>query len=178
MFTPDEDAEGKIEIDNSQCKIAVTKVQFAILQVVSQKIKHHNQRTTKTIIERSVKGPDAGKGDWEEVLKLELDKIKYEVATMKKKKGKEKKVSKEDKFMMASLQPACHTPKFSNEYVLSVNLEYDGCICCVDLPDAKMPMTIVPIINPKCFGFKPDDDWSPSELGAFTVDVAHDPDSD
>ena len=96
----------------------------------------------------------------------------------KKKKGKQKKISKEDKFQMASLQPACHTPKFSNEYFLSVDVSYDGCVCCIDLPDAKMPMTIVPIVNPECFGFTPPADFSPQELGQFAVNLAHDPDTD
>ncbi len=72
-----------------------------------------------------------------------------------------KKISDEDKFMMASLQPACHTKKFSCEYYLSVTTEYDGCVCCVDLPDAKMKMTIVPLVNPMCFGFVPGADWNP-----------------
>jgi len=111
-------------------------------------------------------------------MKLDLSKIKYEVADEKKKKGKMKKISDEDKFMMASLQPACHTKKFSCEYYLCVRTEYDGCICCVDLPDAKMKMTIVPLVNPDCFGFKTPDDWNPTELGEFNIDLAHDPDSD
>lgn len=50
--------------------------------------------------------------------------------------------------MMASLQPACHTKKFSNEYFLSVDVEYEGCICNLDLPDAKLKMSIVPMVNP------------------------------
>lgn len=85
-------------------------------------------------------------------MEIKLNKIKYEVADFKKKKGKQKKISDADKFMMASLQPACHTPKFSNEYFLTVTLEYDGMICCVDLPDARMPMSIIPMVNPDCIG--------------------------
>ena len=89
-----------------------------------------------------------------------------------------KKISDEDKFMMASLQPACHTKKFSCEYYLCVTTEYDGCVCCVDLPDAKMKMTIVPLVNPACFGFQPSGDWNPQSLGEFAIDLNHDPDSD
>lgn len=139
-------------MDNSNCKIAVSKVTFAIVQKTKQKIGKHHHVEEHSIISKSIEGPAAGQEDWKEDMKLDLDKIKYEVATMKKKKGKQKKVSKEDQFMMASLQPACHTPKFSNDYFLTVVTEYDGCVCCVDLPDAKMAMTIVPIVNPECFG--------------------------
>ena len=98
-------------------------------------------------------------------MKLDLSKIKYEVATEKKKKGKTKKISREDAFQMASLQPACHTKKFSNEYYLCVETEYDGCICCVDLPDARMKMTIVPLVNPACFGYIPPPNWQGQLVG-------------
>ena len=64
-----------------------------------------------------------------------------------------KKISKEDQFAMASLQPACHTKYFTCDYFLCVETSYDGCVCCVDLPDASMKMTIVPVINPECFGY-------------------------
>lgn len=133
------------------------------------------------VIKKTVDGPGAEEGDWKKELELDLDKIKYEVATHKKKKGKQKKISKEDRFVMASLQPACHTPKFSNEYFLTVTTDYDGCVCCINLPDAKMPMTIVPLANPNenihhCRG----DDWNPTLLveEPINVNAAHEPDSD
>ena len=58
-----------------------------------------------------MRGPDAG-AMLEDMLELDLTKIKYEVAQEKKKHGVKKKVSPEDKFQMASLQPACHTKHF------------------------------------------------------------------
>ena len=66
---------------------------------------------------------------------------------MKKKKGVQKPISKEDAFMMAGVQSACHGKRVKNEYFLCVLVEYDGCVCCVDLPDSRMPMTIIPIVN-------------------------------
>ena len=116
----------------------VTKVRFSIEQEFRQHIGPHHHSTTKTIILKEIEGPDAGEGGWKETMKLNLEEIKYEVAEMKTKKGTQKKVSKEDKFMMASLQPACHTKKFTNEYYLRVSTEYDGCFCFADVPDARM----------------------------------------
>ena len=159
VFTPDETAEGDLKIDNSNCKVAVKEVRFSIEQVVKQRIGHHTHTETRTIIKKDCSGPGPGDGDWKKDMELDLSKIKYEVASEKKKKGKVKKISKEDAFAMASLQPACHTKAFSNEYYLCVTTEYDGCICCVDLPDARMKMTIVPIVNPECFGFVAPADW-------------------
>ena len=134
-----------------------------------QKIGSHSHVVTKNIISKDVDGPAAGVSDWVENMSIDLSKIKYEVSDMKMKKGVQKKVSAEDRFMMASLQPACHTKKIRNEYYLIVETSYDGCVCCVDLPDARMPMSIVPLINPMCFGYIPVAGYMPTELGAFHV---------
>ena len=66
----------------------MSKVTFAVEQVCRQEIKGHNQVEKKTIIHEEVTGPAAQEGDWEKKLEIELDKIKYEVADFKKKKGK------------------------------------------------------------------------------------------
>ena len=72
---------------------------------------------------------------------------------------------------MASLQPACHTKNFSVDYYLRVILEYDGCICCVDLPDSRMKMTIIPLVNPDAMQVEPPSDFNPTELGAVSPDL-------
>ena len=84
---------------------------------------------------------------------VHLDKIKYEVQEFAKKKGVQKKISPEDVYLMAGIQPACRGKHCTNEYFLCVEVKYDGCVCCVDLPDSRMPLTIVPLVNPMCFGF-------------------------
>ena len=88
---------------------------------------------------------------------------------LKKKHGEDKRISKEDKFQMKMMQPACHTPRFSNEHFLVVMTEFSGCLCCVNLPEARMKMTIVPTINPECFGFVEPQDYYSTELGDFNV---------
>lgn len=103
VFSPMDVAEGEIEIDNSECNVAVSEVSFAITQVMKQEIHHIPLSEENIILERTISGPAAQEGGWKEELKLELEKIKYEVADTKKKKGKVKKISKEDKFAMASL---------------------------------------------------------------------------
>ena len=50
VFTPMEDAEGELEIDNSDCKVGVSKVEFALQQVVKQRIGGHSDVTTREII--------------------------------------------------------------------------------------------------------------------------------
>lgn len=102
-----------------------------------------------------------------------LDKIKYEVQDFRKKKGVQKKISPEDQFMMAGIQPACKAKYIKNTYYLCVECKYEGCVCCVDLPDSRMPLTIVPLVNPACFGFQPPNNWQPYNLGFFQIDLTH-----
>jgi len=173
VFTPQETAHGQIELDNSSCQARCMRVTFAILQQFSQKIEHHTYRDTITILDSSSEGPAAGQGDWKQESVLEMSKIKYEVADMKKKKGVQKKVSLEDKFLMASLQPACHAPKFTNEYILKVQTHYEGCICS-DTPHAEIKMTIVPLLDPACFCSSQSHSFT--ELAHYSVNPTHDPD--
>lgn len=121
------------------------------------------------MLEQSVPGPAAGAAEWHENLALNLANVHCDaVPDKKKKKGVEKTISPEDKFIMAGLQAACHTKKLTNDYYLCVDVEYDGCTCCENLPDSRMPMTIVPLINPNLVGFLPPaTGWVPIPLGNF-----------
>ena len=78
---------------------------------------------------------------------------------------------------MASLQPACHTPKFSNDYYLCVTTLYDACTCCAAVPNARMSMTIAPLVNPDCIALSPPEGFSPVELGYIEFDLDRVPDS-
>lgn len=59
----------------------------------------------------------------------------------------------EDIFMMQQMQPACHGHHVTNEYHLAVRCSYEGCTCCAGLPHAKIPMSIVPVVNPQLYGY-------------------------
>ena len=115
----------------------------------------HHHVIRKQLVNRTLEGPKAGEGDWFRDMELNLNEIRYEVPKQKKKKGQMKPISREDAFMMAGLQPACHAKYISNEYFLCVLVDFDDCACCLDLPDSRMPMTIIPFIDPTCFGFQP-----------------------
>ena len=84
---------------------------------------------------------------------LDLKNIRYVVAATKKKKGVEKPLSVEDRFMLENMAPRCHGSKITNDYFLTVRCGYDGCTCCSALPIAKVPITIVPVINPQVWGY-------------------------
>lgn len=76
--------------------------------------------------------------------------------------------------MMAAVQPATHSKFITNEYFLCTEVTYDGCTCCSNLPDSRLPLTIVPMVNPELFGFQPPEDYEPQDLGFFKIDFQHD----
>ena len=93
----------------------------------------------------------------------------------------QKEVSMEDNFQMAYIQPECHSTNFTNEYYLSIRVEYDTNLKCFqpEPPAAKMKMTIVPIISPDCFGYQPAEGFNPIELEPvvnFKIKKLHDED--
>lgn len=102
---------------------------------------------------------------------LDLSEIKNEVTSHKKKKGKEKKRSPEDIFMLKNIQPATHSPAITNEYFLKIVLAYNGCLCCSNVPDASMPLTIMPAVDDSFTRFKAPSGWNPTCLGTFTIDL-------
>jgi hypothetical protein len=87
-------------------------------------------------------------------LNVDLKSIRYNAPTERKVKGQMKPMSKEDIFMIQNIQPACHAHHITNEYFLVVKTSYDGCTCCSGLPHAKIPLNIVPVVNPECYGFQ------------------------
>ena len=162
-----------LDIDNSECKIGVKSVTFAIEQELMIRADGRENHTRNVLIQTVMPGPKAGADAENCAMQLNLSDIKYEVDGEKKKKGAIKKRSKEDMFMMASIQPAVHCKNICNEYFLTTKVEHEGCDCCRDVPDSKLPLTIVPMVNPECFGFSPPDGWEPTVLSEPLVfDVA------
>lgn len=72
--------------------------------------------------------------------------------------------------MMAGVQSACHGKLIENDYFLKIELGYDGCTCCSNVPDASLPISIVPVMNPQLFGYQPPNGWLPNNLGFFKID--------
>ena len=82
-------------------------------------------------------------------MEVDLRTIKYNAPTQKKKKGVQKAISVEDQFMMSNMAPKCTGHHITNEYYLTVRCQFDGCVCCSAMPHARVPITIVPMINPQ-----------------------------
>lgn len=103
VFLPNEIAEGSVRVNNERCQLNAHRVSFFVEQVLTQRIGHHSHTYRHRLVNQTVEGPHAGVADWSTNLHLELNKIRYEVAEFKKKKGVQKQVSKEDAFMMAGV---------------------------------------------------------------------------
>lgn len=131
----------------------------------------HSYTLTRKLVERQMEGPKFGQAGWQTEMLMDLGSIRYDVPEFKKKHGVQKPVSPEDAFMLAGVQSAVHSKYVTNDYFLCVELAYDGCTCCADLPDSRMPITIVPIVDPRCFGFTSPDGWAPMDLGGFNFQL-------
>jgi len=118
-------------------------------------------------------GPNAGQGGWTTEMVMDLVNIKYDIPAAKKKRGEEKYRSPEDMFMLSGVQSETHGRFINNEYFLVIECTYDGCTCCSNLPDARMPITIIPICDPRYFGFSAPLNWNPTSLGGFNFDLIH-----
>lgn len=87
VFLPNEIAAGSVHVNNEHCQLDAHRVSFYVEQVLYIKcgLKSHTYKTK--LIENTVVGPQAGIADWSTELLLDLSKIRYEVASHKKKKG-------------------------------------------------------------------------------------------
>lgn len=103
-------------------------------------------------------------------MELDLNKIRTDCPPDRMKKGQKKAYSNEDKFMISGIQPASHTNFNACSYSLNTTAKYDvTCNYGDGDTNGRVPMTIVPLVNPECFGFKPPGNWQPMDCGNYTV---------
>lgn len=178
VYVPTETAQAVAKIDNKDCKLAVSRVAFKLQMSLDIKTHHgggfggHSFHHTYTYAETSCVGPAAGQEDWENLFRLDLSQIKYDKLEQKKKKGEIITMRPQDQFMMSQLQPATRNAKYLKiRYHTVMTTTYDGCTCCSETPDAKTPVTVLPLVNPACFGFAPPADYQPMNLGMIPMQV-------
>jgi hypothetical protein len=170
VFMPHELLRAQVNVDNSDCKLDCVEVEMDIYLDMKMNIGHHHYSHKESLkgAHDKKKGPKAGEKDWQKEMVVDLSHIKYDAIKDKKAKdGTRRPMSLDDQFMMSQLQPATrHAKHFSARYYSSVETKFDGCTCCNETPDAKVPMTIVPVVNPNSFGFAPPSNgWAPYVFG-------------
>lgn len=154
IYCPNEVAQASAKINNSECKLDVTRVAFAVEMQVDLRIWADHFKHVYKYAESSCEGPKAGEDHWKNDFNIELSKIKYDVVMEKEKDGVIKTVGPDDQFVMTQMQPAVNNGKFiKNRYFLTVRTTMAGCTCCHETPDGKTPLTIVPMVNPATYGF-------------------------
>lgn len=178
VFMPYETARATVSIDNSDCELDCKEVKMNVCMELKLNIggHHHSHEEDLKGAKDSACGPKAKEKDWCKELCIDLSKIKYDAVTDKKAKdGTRKPVSMEDQFMMTQIQPATRMAKsFSVRYYVEVETCFDGCVCCCnETPDSKVPMTIVPMVNPNAFGFAPPNNWAPYQFGTKIYGQLH-----
>jgi hypothetical protein len=174
VFEPTEVCKAIVNIDNSGCNLAMNGVRLAMEQELTLTSDSaifggsHRFHKVYTLANREQAGIAARTNASEpRLLELDLKTIKYNAPATKKKKGVEKPLSVEDRFMMENMQPKCTGKHVKNEYFLTVRCGYEGCTCCASLPVCRVPITIVPIINPQVWGYQQPQDFNPHVYQSF-----------
>jgi len=98
-------------------------------------------------------------------MQIDLKTVHYKPPEMRKKKGQQIAWSPEDIFMMQNMQAKTTGRHVKNNYYLVVRCTYSGCTCCSRLPLSRIPLTIVPVINPQCWN-APQQDFNPTVWNA------------
>jgi len=70
------------------------------------------------------------------------------------------------------MQPATRNAKYTKiRYFLCMETNFDGMTCCHETPEGKTPVTIMPLVNPDCYGFAPPVDFICTDLGLCWLPV-------
>ena len=168
VFEPHEVCKAHVHLDNARCNVNLNEVRLAIEQDLEVHADGQTYRNLFTLADRHEQGVPANHGSVEKrKLEVDLKSIRYEVPHERKRKGVMKAVSPEDLYMMQNMQPACHGHNVKNEYFLAVRCSYSGCTCCSAQPYARIPLTIVPVFNPQCYGYQQPADFNPQIYQAY-----------
>ena len=73
--------------------------------------------------------------------------------------------------MMEAAQPGSHGGTIQVDYSLQTHTAYDTCCSCDVTPAGVLPLTIVPLVNPECFGFQPPSGWMPMDHGTKQIKI-------
>jgi hypothetical protein len=155
MYEPHEKVKADAIIDNSRCQIAMSNIRLAVEQEITINCGGHSWKKMYTLVEKTDTGVAANLAEPQyRFIEVDLSTIKYHAPTHHMKKGVQKAYSEEDIWMMSQAQPVSHGSIVKNEYFIAIRTSYDGCTCCAAVPLARVPLCILPTINPKCFGFQ------------------------
>ncbi|CDW79403.1 UNKNOWN [Stylonychia lemnae] len=172
VFEPHEVCRANVNLDNSRCNVRLTNVRLAVEQVVRITAGWHTFNQTFTLSDKHEAGVPANHSTPElRHLELPLSSITYQVEGQRKKGGHMKSICAEDLYMMKQMQPACHGHHITNEYFLAVRCGFEGCTCCATLPHARIPISIVPVVNPQFASFSQPTDFAPQYYQQYDFQV-------
>ena len=180
VFEPTEVCRAIVNVDNSQCNLNINNVRLAIEQELKLKTSAsggfgtHSTNQTFTLANKTEPGVGPRQARKEpRGIEVDLKTIKYTVAASRKKKGIDKPLSVEDRYMLENIAAKCKGSLITNEYFLTVRCDYAGCTCCSQTPVCRVPITIVPVINPQVWGYQQPQDFNPQVYSQCTFAVQY-----
>lgn len=177
VFEPTDVCKATVNVNNSQCNLNINHVRLAIeqdLRLTTSPGGGHSNNETFVLQNQDYPGVAARGADKEpRPLEVDLKQIKYVVAASRKKKGVDKPLSVEDRYMLENIAANCKGRLITNQYFLTVRCDFAGCTCCSRTPVCRIPITIVPIINPQVWGYQQPQDFSPQVYQACNFAVQY-----
>jgi len=146
VFFGNEVANSNVTVDNHECKLRITEVEFQVVQRMRLSGYHSWSGKFDVIENKDQAGMDAGYTEpVTKIMTLNLDACKYSISNQRAKKCCAR--SDEEMFLLTNLAPAAHSHHISNDYELNVNVKYDGCTCCSSVPNVSIPLSIIPMTH-------------------------------
>ena len=108
-------------------------------------------------------------------MELDLNKIRYKTYPyLIKSKGLFSDtyydLTPDEEYFMSGMAPRCHSMYIANNYYLNVNIKYAACnYCCSAEPTQRIPLAILPRVNPSTYGFEAPQGYSSTELGQLKI---------
>lgn len=165
VYFPDDKASAIVQADNTKSQLKIKEIEFEIIQEIYLNGSHwHGQFEILENQDRSGVKPFE-KGDMKK-MELDLNKIKYKTNPyLVKSKGLFSDtyydLTPDEEFFMSGMAPQCHSLYIHNEYFLNVNIKYSACnYCCSAEPTQRIPLTILPRVNPSTYGFEAPDGYT------------------
>jgi len=160
-YTPDENARILCDVDNSRCKLKVVAINIRLNQKIELRSDTRNIKLFQRIVcSRSYPGVEAhhNTGVTPRFLELLLKDLKP--SKIKPRKN-QKAYLEEDMELASQMQPTTKGSKIDCSYFLTIELQYEGCICCSAPPIATLILNIIPQALTSWGQVQAPQDWNP-----------------
>ena len=151
------------------CNSSMNEISLEIMQIFTIKMDEHCFTDAIVLMRQNSEGPTRRKKYFAKPFELDLCQIKMQEESAEN----QEPLSLEEQFFKVHVQPENYTSNLiRNVYKLRTVVKFDNANCCDDdFPVNGINLSIVPTVNPVCFGFKPPEGFAPFNLAYIQFPV-------